>query len=96
MSLFCFLHYSRKNKVPREELHTFHFKVKKKEKYEKKPKVEVDLNDLPKLENYFNNLDENNRLQHEKERCDTTTNIQGCHKFSTADAAANNTQETEP
>lgn len=25
--------------------------------------------DLPALEDYFNNLDENNRLQHAKERC---------------------------
>ena len=70
--VFLHLLISRKNKVPREELHTFHFKVKKKEKLEKKlAKVEgVDIGDLPKLENYFNNLDENNRLQHEKERCE--------------------------
>ena len=46
--------------MPREELHTFHVKQRRKQK----------MVELPDLENYFNNLDENNRLQHEKERSD--------------------------
>eukprot|EP00095_Tigriopus_kingsejongensis_P003820 maker-scaffold278_size225338-snap-gene-1.22 protein:Tk03820 transcript:maker-scaffold278_size225338-snap-gene-1.22-mRNA-1 annotation:"inositol hexakisphosphate and diphosphoinositol-pentakisphosphate kinase-like isoform x8" len=54
-----------KNRVPREELHICHFK-------NKRGKSALSIFDaeekLPELPDYFNNFDENNRLQTAKER----------------------------
>ena len=105
--LLCSVTLKRKNKVPREELHTCHIKKKKKKgkdetlsspssttSLNKSKPIEIkgavnsnsannllnpamaseadmaaiSFNDAPDLPNYFNNLDEINRLQFAKER----------------------------
>ena len=55
----------RKNKVPRDQLHTCHFRDRR----TKTGVVAVTDQDLPDLPNYFNNNDENHRLVNAKERC---------------------------
>ncbi len=60
--------------VPREELHTCHIRKGKKKKQKQKRRAEEQQQQqqqqpvVPDLPNYFNNLDENNRLQDAKER----------------------------
>ena len=112
-TLSCSLPTIRKNRVPREELHTCHIVKPKKKKsssassayYKRQEKqrrqlqqkqaraaaaaaassmgnstssLELDLPDLPDLPNYFNNLDENNRLQTAKERSVSVSSVSQC------------------
>ena len=72
----------KKVKVPREELHTCHKKAaKKRPELTREPSAidvgvgvgrfdlkKVSESDLPELEDYYNNVDENNRLLRSKER----------------------------
>ena len=70
----------KKVKIPREELHTCHKKaVKMRPELTREPSaIDVDkvgtrkfdpsMSDLPELEDYYNNVDENNRLLRSKER----------------------------
>ena len=68
-------------KVPREELHTCHKKKKSKKhrpELTREPsaidvgvgvgRFDLTMSDLPELEDYYNNVDENNRLIRSKER----------------------------
>ena len=69
----------KKVKVPREELHTCHKKAsKKRPELTREPsaidvgvgvgRFDLTMSDLPELEDYYNNVDENNRLLRSKER----------------------------
>lgn len=81
---FSLLHVSiagrngKKVKVPRDELHTCHKKkAKKRPELLREPsaidvgvveRLDLSISDLPELEDYYNNVDENNRLIRSKER----------------------------
>ncbi len=73
--------------IPREELHTCHMVPRRKksqqqlqEVQEETPKQQQQQQQqqrpvVPELPNYFNSLDENNRLQDAKERSDESSSV---------------------